>query len=79
MPELKAELEIALIDALAGDPWGPRLAGRLKREAKAVLMRHGLGRARIEVNSQGDGVQVDIALPPNPKRVREIRLRLGRG
>ncbi len=79
MPSLEAQLENALMDAMQGDPWSPLLAGRLQREARAVLMRHGLGKARVVVGYQGGTVHVDIALPAGPQRVRQLRLRLASG
>jgi hypothetical protein len=77
--DLEAQLEAALMDAMQGDPWSPLLAGRLQREARAVLMRHGLSRARVAVGYQSGVVQVDIALPPGPRRVRSLRLTLASG
>jgi hypothetical protein len=76
---LEAQLENALMDAMRGDPWSPQLAGRLQREARAVLMRHGLGKARVQVGYDGGTVQVLIALPPGPQRVRQLRISLGSG
>jgi hypothetical protein len=79
MPSLEAQLEAALMDAMQGDAWSPLLAGRLQREARAVLMRHGLGQARVTVSYQRGVVQVDIGLPPGPRRVRQLTLRLASG
>jgi hypothetical protein len=79
MHELEAQLENALMDAMQGDPWSPLLAGRLQREARAVLMRHGLARARVAVGYQDGVVHVDIALPPGPRRARQLRLSLAAG
>jgi hypothetical protein len=79
MHALEAELEAALMDAMQGDPWSPLLAGRLQREARAVLLRHGLGQARVAVSFQRGVAQVDIALPPGPRRVRRLSLRLAPG
>ncbi len=79
MNSLEAQLEVALMDAMQGDPWSPLLAGRLQREARAVLMRHGLGRARVAVSYRQGTVQVDIALPQGPRRVRRLQLTLASG
>lgn len=77
MSKLETDLENALMDTMMGDPWGPSLKGRLQREAKTVLMRHGMGRARVLVSHHAGTVQVRILLPPGPQRVRELRISLG--
>jgi len=79
MHSLEAQLEAALMDAMQGDAWSPLLAGRLQREARAVLMRHGLGKSRVAVGYQGGVVHVDIALPAGPQRVRRLSLSLAPG
>lgn len=79
LQNLEAQLEAALMDAMQGDAWSPLLAGRLQREARAVLMRHGLGQARVTVSYQRGVVHVDIDLPAGPRRVRRLRLILAPG
>ncbi len=79
MHDLEAELETTLMDAMQGDPWSSLLAGRLQRDARAVLLRHGLGQARVHVGYQDGVVHVDIALPAGPRRVRRLRLSLASG
>jgi hypothetical protein len=76
---LEAQLEATLMDAMQGDPWGPQLAGRLRRDARALLLRHGLGRATVAVSRQGAVVHVEILLPPGPQKVRSISLALASG
>lgn len=74
---LEAELEGALIDAAAGDPPGPMLGKRLERVARAILLRRGLGAARVLVSSGPRGTSVTVQLPPDGPRVREIVLDVG--
>jgi hypothetical protein len=74
---LEAELEGALVDAVGGDPAGPMLARRLERIARAILLRRGLGRARVIARSDGDGTVVHVVLPPGPTPVRELVVRVG--
>lgn len=73
---LEAELEGALIDATGGETYGPLLARRLERVARAVLLRRGLGRARVIAESSSKGTSVVVLLPPGPARVRQIVIRL---
>lgn len=79
MRSLEIQLERALMGAMQGDAWSPLLAGRLKREARAVLMRNGLERAIVEVGYDGSTVQVRITLPAGPQRVRTLELTLAGG
>ena len=72
LPDLAAELEGALLDAMGGDPWGPALKGRLMTVARHVLLRHGEARARVEVGYGSRGVEVTVLLPPGPARVRRL-------
>ena len=74
---LEAELEDALMNALMGDPWCRALQGRLETVARAVLLRHGLAQARVQVSGGRGAVEVVVALPPQQARVREIRLSFG--
>lgn len=79
-PDLAAELEGALLDAMQGDPWGPALAGRLRLVARAILLRRGLGAARVEVAATPDGaVHVQVLLPAAGPRVQRLALRLDPG
>jgi hypothetical protein len=73
---LEADLETALQDALQGDPVSARLAARLDRTAQAVLLRHGIRGARIAVEAVPGGMSVAIELPPAPRRVRQIVVRI---
>jgi hypothetical protein len=74
---LKREIELALMDEFHGDAFSPALAGRLKMVVRAVLLRHGLAKAQIQIGKQGSGVEVAITLPPGPNRVRRLVLNLG--
>lgn len=70
--DLDAELEGALVDALGGDPPGPQLAKRLERVARAILLRRGLGAARVVARSDARETVVHVLLPAGPARVREL-------
>lgn len=70
--DLAAELEGALLDATLGDAYGPLLARRLERVARAVLLRRGLGAARVIASSGPQGTFVEVLLPPAPARVGRL-------
>ena len=76
---LRAELEAALEDAVIGEPRSAMLPGRLRAAARAVLLRRGLGAARVEAQRRGAGYAVRVLLPPGRERVRELVLHLGIG
>ena len=76
VPRLEAELEGAVLDCLGGDPWGSALQARIETQLKAVLYRHGLKRFSVQVWNPGDGVHVDVRLPPAGPTVREVVLRV---
>jgi hypothetical protein len=76
LPGLDAALEGALVDALAGRLAHEALEGTLAREARAVLLRHGLGAARVAVGREGETFVVAVRLPGATPRVHEVRLRL---
>ncbi len=74
LDELEAELELACMDALQGDPVGPRLYGRLRRVVEARLRRMPGVRWSIAV---GPGetpdevvVQVDLRTQKKAERIR---------
>ena len=74
--ELESSLEIACLDAIRGDPAGPRLARTLERVCREVLRSTGLdGRIRAHSGPQGTGVEIE--LPPGPDRVGVVRLSIG--
>lgn len=70
-------LEEALLDAVGGEPYGPLLARRLERVARAILLRQGLGAARVLAESGPQGTRVTVLLPPGPRRVRQLVISLG--
>ncbi len=74
LTRLEAELEGAVLDCLGGDPWGQALKGRIETQLKAVLYRHGLKRFGVRVWNPGDGVHVDVRLPPPRPGVQEVVL-----
>ncbi len=59
------------------EPMGPLLEGKIRLVARAVLLRHGMKRARIDVRRIGRGLKVDIQLPPRGPTVDRIVLTLG--
>ena len=72
--ELEVELELACLDALGGDPTGPRLYARLRRVVEARLRRLqgvdwsitvGPGATEDEVL-----VRVDLRTPRRTERIR---------
>lgn len=75
-PSLEDLLEGALTDALGGDPPGPQVARRLERIAREILLRHGLGAARVVARSDAHETVVHVLLPPAGPQVRELRLRI---
>lgn len=74
---LRDELELALEDALHGQPMSAHLAGSLQLAAFNVLHRNGLSTAQVRVKRVGTGMQVDIRLPPSVPRVQRIVLNVG--
>ncbi len=74
---LEAELEGVLTDAVGGDPPGPGMARRLERLAREVLLRRGLGAARVIARSDARETTVHVVLPPGPSTVRELVVRVG--
>ena len=75
--ELKEDLEIACLDAMRGDPWGPAMATRLQRTCTEVLRAHGLNGAHVRASSTASGTQVSIQLPTPDNRVNEVLLSIG--
>ncbi len=76
---LREELEAILEDAVVGEPHSAMLPGRIRAAARAVLLRRGLGAARVEARRRGAGYAVRVLLPPGRARVRELVLHLGIG
>ncbi len=76
---LEAELEGALADAAAGEPPGVALGKRLERVAREILLRRGLGAARVEVHSARAETSVQIHLPPVRSVVQTLRIAVDRG
>lgn len=75
---LEAAIEAAVVDAVAGEPAGPGLARTLERLAREVLLRAGLGDARVRATSGPAGTSVDVLLPPPPARVRTVQTNVRR-
>lgn len=66
-----------MLDATLGEPYGPLLARRLERVARAILLRRGLSTARVAAVSGPSGTHVEVLLPPNQARVQRIVIALG--
>jgi hypothetical protein len=77
LADLRDALEIACIDAVGGDTYGPHLARRLERDCRAILLQRGIPRARVLAQSDHRGTFVRVILPPKVARVGEIVIRLG--
>lgn len=73
---LEAELEGALLDAIAGRNLNDGVERALAREARAVLLRHGLAGAQVDVQRQGTRFAVGVRLPAATPRVLQVQLRL---
>ena len=74
-PELAEDLEIACLDEMRGDSYGPRLARRLERAVITVLRRRGI-HARVEAVSDRTGTRVAIALPMPDRTVKKVVMTL---
>lgn len=70
---LAAELEGALVDAIAGMSAGPMVSKTLAREATAILRRHGV-EARVVVGRDAEAWTVDILVRPGAPVVRRVVL-----
>lgn len=75
---LEGELEGMLMDAVAGEPAGPALAKTLERLAREVLLRRGLGDAKVIAHSSDAGTFVRVLLPPGKARVAQVQVSVGR-
>ena len=75
---LLEDLEIACMDAMRGDPAGPRLATRLKRVCEQVLTRGGARGVRVQVtSSRAGGTRVALLIPRPGSRVQQVVLNVG--
>ncbi len=75
--DLHARLQSALEKAVMGQNLGPALIGQIARTARMELNRAGVRGGKVVVRAQGRGFEVQVLLPPDPARVREIVLQLG--
>lgn len=71
---LETLLEGVLVDAIAGRSAHEELAGTLRREARAVLLRHGLAGAEVGVEQLGTEFRVHVRLPGPTPRVFQVRV-----
>jgi hypothetical protein len=74
---LREDLELACMDAMRGDPWGPKMATRLQRTCIDVLRTHGMSKVIVKATSDRTGTRVSIHLPGPADRVNEVILSLG--
>ena len=73
---LESDLRAALEAAVVGEPVGPHLIGRAQTVARALLLRRGLGAARVQARLEGASISVRVDLPPGRARVRTIQITL---
>jgi len=73
---LAAELEGVLVDAIAGRSAHEALGPLLQREARAVLLRHGLAAAQVAVTQAGGECRVDVMLPARHPVVLRLRVEM---
>ncbi|TNE85085.1 MAG: hypothetical protein EP330_27165 [Deltaproteobacteria bacterium] len=74
-PDLAEDLEIACLDEMRGDSYGPGLARRLERAVMTVLRSRGIS-ARVEAVSNRQGTKVAIGFLKPGARVEKIVLTL---
>lgn len=73
---LHEDLEIACMDAMRGDPWGPQMATRLQRTCIDVLRAHRMPNVTVKAISNQSGTRVSIFLPGPKNQVSEVVLSL---
>lgn len=73
--DLAEELEIACMDEMRGDSYGPGLARRLERAVGDVLRARGLT-ARVQAVSNRQGTKVAIGFSSGGARVQKVVLTL---
>ncbi len=74
---LGGELQAALEDALTGRLAHEHLAPTLQREARAILLRWGLGAADVVVAQEGGTCRVEVRLPARAPVVLRLRVDVG--
>ncbi len=74
--ELREELEVACMDAVAGDPPGPAVAARLERVCKATFLRLGYKGVIVKAQSDRTGTRVTLLLPAPKATVQKVVLKL---
>lgn len=73
--DLTEAIEAELSWVLQGGARGDALVGEVRHAVIAVLGRYGRRPAHLHVSVHAGVVQVDLRLPDDPARVREIRVR----
>jgi hypothetical protein len=74
---LDEEIEEALGWLVEGRPADGSLELDAREAIRQVLLRHGVRGARILVQCARGVLHVDVQLPPELPRVRQVRLRIG--
>lgn len=69
---LEEELRGAVEAAVFAERLGPELARRAEREARAILLRRGLPRARVAAVLDGGAVILEVQLPDDTPRVARV-------
>jgi hypothetical protein len=76
-PDLAEALELACLDEMRGDTFGPGLARRLERAVGDELRRAGLVPVAVKATSDRTGTRLTVLLPGPNQTVREVVLRVG--
>ena len=79
LERLKEDLQSAVEDAVVGEVLRAGLGNRARSAAQAVLLRHGLRTAKVQVQQEGAGFALAVVLPPGVARVQQLVLRFGAG
>jgi len=74
---LKQELCVAIETEVVGERMDAMLVGRIKLVAREILLRNGLGKAKIQVETLPAGFSVRVFLPTQGRRVKVIQLTIG--
>lgn len=75
--DLAEALEIACLDEMRGDPYGPGLAHRLERAVGDELRRAGIVPVAVRATSDRTGTRVTLLLPGPDRTVTEVVLTVG--
>lgn len=76
-PDLAEALELACLDEMRGDTFGPGLAHRLERAVGDELRRAGIVPVAVQATSDRSGTRVTVLLPGPNRTVTEVVLSVG--